>query len=245
MPAGEWLLLIHQIPPAPAYLRVKVRRRLHRLGAVALKNTVYVLPATDAHLEDLQWLASEIIGDGGDAAICVARFISGPSDAELARTRAGGDKAAAAPSGAASARPRGAIWVTRKDVFVDRMASAWLIKRFIDPAARFRFVEQARARRGSREIRFDMYGGEYTHAGDRCTFETLIEAFGMSDDRLTPIAQIVHDIDLKDGKFGRPETPGIAAVLQGIKSGTPRDAQRLERAALVFDGLYERLGSGR
>src|SRR5512147_832391 len=80
---GKWLLLIHQIPPKPAYLRVKVWRRLQSLGAVAIKNTVYVVPQNDETLEDFQWVAREIVEDGGEAAICAAAFIEGLSDQQV------------------------------------------------------------------------------------------------------------------------------------------------------------------
>src|SRR5215204_1738468 len=76
----RWLLLIHQIPPKPAYLRVKVWRRLQALGAVAIKNTVYALPFGDQTTEDLQWVLREIVAGGGDGTICEARFIDGLTD---------------------------------------------------------------------------------------------------------------------------------------------------------------------
>src|ERR1044071_3864168 len=79
----RWLLLIHQIPPRPAYLRVKVGRRLQGLGAVAVKNSVYVLPRGDDALEDFQWVRREIVAGGGDASVCEARFVEGLSDAAI------------------------------------------------------------------------------------------------------------------------------------------------------------------
>src|SRR5713101_987251 len=80
---ARWLVLIHQIPPKPDYFRVKVRRRLRRLGARPLKNSVYVLPLSEEALEDFQWLAREIVADGGDALVCEATFLEGMSDREL------------------------------------------------------------------------------------------------------------------------------------------------------------------
>jgi hypothetical protein len=143
--------------------------------------------------------------------------------------------------GAAAARPRGATWVTRSGVFIDRIASAWLIRRFIDPDARFRFVPAKGYRPAEGEIRFDMYQGEFTHVGDRCTFEMLLVHFGIDDAALEAIAEIVHDIDIKDGKFGRAETAGIAAVIRGIADDTPDDADRIERGGMVLEGLYRQL----
>jgi hypothetical protein len=81
--AGPWLLLIHQIPPKPDYFRVKVRRRLRRLGAVPIKSSVYALPATAEAREDFEWLAREIAQDGGEAAICEASFVAGLTDDQV------------------------------------------------------------------------------------------------------------------------------------------------------------------
>jgi hypothetical protein len=240
--ARQWLLLIHQLPPEPAYVRVKVRRRLQRLGAMPLKNSVYVLPETDENLEDFQWLANEIAADGGDATICSASMLSGVTDDELASLF---PRAATASSVQVSkettALPRGAVWVTREGVFVDRIASAWLIRRFIDPDADFRFVPAKGYRKKSGEIRFDMYQGEYTHVGDRCTFETLLREFRLTDPALRAIGEIVHDIDLKDEKFGREETPGVLAVMQGVALAMSDDADRISRGALILDGLYSQV----
>ena len=225
---------MHQLPPKPDYLRVKVRRRLQKLGAALVKNSVYVLPNTEESLEDFQWLANEIIGDGGEAAICAASWLSGLTDDDMQRilthpsdTDVAGD-----------ARPRGATWVTRKGVFVDRIASAWLIRRFIDPDARFKFVAAKDYKPLAGELRFDMYRGEYTHEGDACTFETLVRRFSLDDPALTAIAEIVHDLDLKDDKFERPEVSGILAVLKGLTAEVDEDEKRIARGSPVLEGLY-------
>lgn len=284
MPEGGWLLFIHQLPPKPDYLRVKVRRRLQRIGAVALKNSVYVLPDRLDTREDFEWLLREVVGDGGEATICRARMVAGTTDADLesafrrernaeyaeiereagrggsaerlrrrlegvmrndffeAPGRTAAERAIAGTVASAGTAPAGATWVTRAGVFVDRIGSAWLIRRFIDPAARFRFVTDQQATNPG-ELRFDMFGGEYTHEGDSCTFETLLDRFGLSDPALAAIAEIVHDIDLKEERYGRPETPGIESVLKGIALGADDDGQRLERGFSLFDGLYARLRS--
>ena len=130
---------------------------------------------------------------------------------------------------------RGATWITRPDVHVDRIASAWLIKRFIDPNARFAFGE---ARDGA--VSFDMFEGDYTHEGDRCTFETLLQRFGLEQDgALRAIAEMVHDVDVKDGKFGREETPGFERLIAGIVKLHARDEARIERGAELLNDLYE------
>jgi hypothetical protein len=275
-------LLIHQIPPKPDYLRVKIGRRLQRVGAVAVKNSVYVLPAGDQSLEDFQWIRSEIVDGGGDAVICRAGFVDGMADEDvraLFRAARAGDyqdiaDAARGVLEALAAHPddgtgasqgeeelrrlehrlsavaavdffdadegrqareavgavrlrlrsaaavsaetpggdefRGRTWVTREGVFVDRIASAWLIGRFIDPDARFKFVPARGYRPRKGELRFDMFEGEFTHEGDRCTFEMLLARFGLADPALVALGEVVHDIDVKDARFGREEAAGSA-----------------------------------
>jgi hypothetical protein len=137
------------------------------------------------------------------------------------------------------------VWVTRQGVYVDRIASAWLIRRFIDPDARFRFVRAKGYVPQDGELRFDMFEAEFTHEGDRCTFEVLLTRLDLNDKALTAIAEIVHDIDLKDTKFGREETGGIAHLITGLCQSSKDDAQRLARGAAVFDDLYEYFRKGR
>jgi len=131
--------------------------------------------------------------------------------------------------------PARRVWVTRPDVHVDRIASAWLIKRFIDRKARFVFGE-ARAD----AVSFDMFEGDYTHDGDRCTFEVLVQRFGLDQDAaLRAIAEMVHDVDLKDKKFGRDETPGFERLIAGIVKRNARDEARIERGRELLNDLYE------
>jgi hypothetical protein len=153
---------------------------------------------------------------------------------------------AAPPKPSASIPPgrglRSRTWVTRAGIHVDRMASAWLIRRFVDRDARFKFVAgHAHApRRG--DLRFDMSEAEFTHDGDLCTFEVLVRRFGADEPALVHLGQIVHDIDLKDGKFGRPEAPGLERLITGIVMRHARDEGRLKEACSVFDSLYESFG---
>lgn len=236
---GRWLLLIHQLPPHPAYLRVKVRRRLARLGAIALKNTVYALPWSDEAIEDFQWLRREIEAEGGEAVLWEGAPLDGRA------VEAIGSRHAA--SSAAAARSRrdglpnlsgGRVWVTRRDVHVDRIASAWLIRRFIDLKARFKFVSAKGYHPAANELRFDMFEAEFTHEGDRCTFETLLHRFGIRDRALKILAEMVHDIDCKDDKFGRPETAGVRRLIHGVTLSANKDERRLELGAAVLDSLY-------
>lgn len=153
--------------------------------------------------------------------------------------------AQAAPGGAERAKRAGALgkvqkrtWVTRKGVHVDRIASAWLIRKFIDPRATFRFVSSEKYRPEAEELRFDMFEAEFTHEGDRCTFEVLMQCVGLDDPALHPIAEIVHDIDLKDRKFGRQEAFGVARLIDGITMANRGDEERLVRGFAIFDDLY-------
>jgi len=239
-------MLIHRLPPKPDYLRVKVLRRLRRVGARALKNTVYLLPNTDEALEDFSWLRREIESEGGEATICEVRFVDGMSNAGVAAMwrDSGGHPSGIVDRDRGDQVPRGTTWVTRSGVAVDRMASAWLIRRFIDPDARFKFAPPRGYRPAAGELRFDMYDGDYSHEGDDCTFETLVRRFALDDPALRPLAELVHDIDCKDGKFGRGEASGIALVVDSIRQGTSDDAARLERGGALFDALYERWRAG-
>jgi hypothetical protein len=315
----RWLLLIHHIPPKPAYFRAKVGRRLQRLGAVPIKNAVYVLPSNEQTREDFQWVSREIAQEGGEATVCEANLVDGLSDerveglfqaaretdfgeiatearelarkplAELKNERRRAElevdlarrkkritevvaidffgapgreaaessiaaleerlrrstKAPAAPDGAPSkAKPRltdyqGRVWVTRKNVHVDRIACAWLIRRFIDSKARFKLVpgQGYVAKKG--EVTFDMFEADFTHVGDHCSFETIIDRFGLREAGLGALAEIIHDIDIKDGKFARAEAPGIAALVAGIAVSHADDLKRVEVGGQMFDALLE------
>jgi hypothetical protein len=312
LPAARWLLLLHQLPAKPAYLRVKVWRRLQGIGAVAVKNAVYALPATAEAQEDFEWLLREITQGGGEAIVCEARLVEGLADqevralfdrardedyqelakelravaaalgddpplerrveakAQLARLKARLSQVAAidffgadgreaaeglllelehrlhrdAPAGPVPAEGEdlgeltGRTWVTRAGVHVDRIASAWLIRRLVDPEARFKFVPAKGYVPGPGELRFDMFEAEFTHEGDRCTFEVLLGRLGLKEPALRAIAEIVHDIDLKDGKFARPEADGIRTLIAGICAATGDDEERLARGGAVFEDLY-------
>jgi hypothetical protein len=312
----RWLLLLHQLPAKPPYLRVKIWRRLQGLGAVSVKNSVYALPTGEQTLEDFQWLLREIEAGGGEGMICEANLVDGLSDhdvralfdaardadyeeiagelrafaADLERLDAAGTGekaditarlsrlrrryaeisavdffgatgrmtvegllsdlerrpvAGVEHRGESEAVPvqnedlTGKVWVTRQGVHVDRIACAWLIRRFIDSAARFKFVAAKDYDALPGEFRFDMFQGEFTHEGDKCSFEVLLDRAKLDDPALQSIAEIVHDIDLKDRKFGREQTAGIAHVIAGICTSQKEDLVRIERGSAVFDDTYE------
>jgi hypothetical protein len=154
----------------------------------------------------------------------------------LARGRPAERRAAGAPA----LRPRdfrGRTWVTRPRPGIDRMASAWLIRRFIDPRPRFRFAEQT-AGLDSSAVPFDMYGVELGHQGARCTFETLAERFGIESPAVRWLGRIVHDVDLRDNAFGLPEAPVVGALVEGLRQMYADDAELLERGSAVFEALH-------
>lgn len=128
----------------------------------------------------------------------------------------------------------GKKWVTRPRPYVDRLACTWLIRRFIDPNASIRFGVTPEAD----EIAFDMSEGQFTHSGNLCTFETMLLAFRFDEPELRKIAEIVHEIDLHDGKFVNQEIGGIDAVLTGWLLADVPDHDLKERGIALFEGLY-------
>jgi hypothetical protein len=117
------------------------------------------------------------------------------------------------------------------------LASAWLIKQFIDKRPRFYFVAEGETVEGA--IPFDMFGAEFTHQGEDCTFETMLNQFGLAGSKgLRAIAEIVHDIDLKDDKFHRLEAAGLHAIVDGLSKVLKNDRKLLQQSSVVFDGLY-------
>lgn len=131
----------------------------------------------------------------------------------------------------------GKTWVTQINIYVDRMASAWFIRRFIDEAASLKFVKGTRYQPGKEEIRYDMMEAEFTHQGELCTFEVLVHTFAADDEALHQLARVIHDIDLKEDAFGLAETPGVQALFDGIAATEPDDMKRVERAAAMLDEL--------
>lgn len=319
----EWILLIHQLPPSPTNLRVRIWRKLQKVGAVAIKNSVYILPATEKTHEDFQWLKQEIETAGGEASVFRAGSVEGATDdeivaafhkardeefasisaeldgltgairqqvrgkhlsagrlsaheteldklhAELERIAANDFFAATRRVAAFSAYERcqnalraaqgpsqkaiqsktnsqalsvasyqGKRWVTRRNLHIDRLASAWLIKQFIDKSPRFYFVAERETVEGA--IPFDMFGAEFTHHGEDCTFETMLKRFALTESKgLRELAEIVHDIDLKDDKFHRLEAAGLNAIIDGLSKVLRDDRKLLQQTGSVFDGLYE------
>lgn len=134
---------------------------------------------------------------------------------------------------------QGRTWVTRSGVHVDRIACAWLIRRFIDAKARFKFVDGRSYAPGAGELRFDMADAEFTHEADRCSFETLLLRAGLADDAaLVAIGEIIHDLDIGDARFNRPETSGLGAILSGVCASTDDDLQRIAQAGDALNQFH-------
>ncbi len=130
------------------------------------------------------------------------------------------------------------LWITRHRPGIDRVSSAWLIRRYIDPKARFVFGSDPSSQ--PEAIPFDMYCPEgFGHRGDHCTFETLCKEFAIRDSRVKRIAQIIHDADLGDEKFGRVEGQGLDSVLNGWAKQDMPDNELLQRGMTLIEGLYE------
>jgi hypothetical protein len=318
----EWILLIHQLPQKPTNLRVRTWRKLQTLGAISIKNSVYVLPFNERTNEDFAWLKQEIEAAGGEAAVFRSCSVEGATDEEIITSfrkerdedygkligefeglsgavreqRKSGSLSTAklgqyetemtklrqelekivatdffhASNGKKTqtafekclkelqavkgknnqtaehiknstklnpAEYQNRRWVTRKNLHIDRLASGWLIKRFIDNRPRFYFVTEGESVENG--ISFDTVGADFTHQGEDCTFETLIKSFGLDNDvALRQIAEIVHDIDLKDDKFNRLDATGVSSIIDGFTKLFPDDRRRLQQSGTLFDSLY-------
>jgi hypothetical protein len=128
-------------------------------------------------------------------------------------------------------------WVTRPRPHVDRLACAWLIRRFINPAAVIRYATQPEPD----EVAFDMSEAQFGHQGNLCTFETIMLAFGLTEPGLQVMAEIVHEIDLRDGLYTRPEIAGVDAILKGWLIVGLSDAELEAHGVALFEGLYATL----
>jgi hypothetical protein len=138
---------------------------------------------------------------------------------------------------------RGRTWATREHIHIDRLCSAWLIRRFIDPKARFVFAPESKL--PGNAVLFDVFGAEFSHHGEDCTFETLVKVFQLKDDALNALAEIVHDIDMKDQKFGRGEAAGLDLVVRALGASHGDDHKTLEAGAMVLDALYRNFANGK
>lgn len=310
----EWILLMYGLPVKASRERMSLWRKFKQLGAVSLKNSVYILPFTERTYENFQWLSQEIQSMGGEATLVRTKGIENLEDKEiiglfntardgdyreiimaceslLKKIARGKEEISAekdvlnkeltsigkklktlveidffnAPLGKEAnklllhctktlkakrqrlhpgALPplrkedfRGKKWVTRKRPHVDRLATAWLIRRFIDPKAEFLFQKTGDPLPGG-AIPFDMVGIEFSHQGEDCTMETMLKRFSIKDPAAWEIARIVHDADLKDGKYGKEEAKGLNLLLKGLMDLHDEDNTLLEEGIQLFECLY-------
>ncbi|HEX3232633.1 MAG TPA: chromate resistance protein ChrB domain-containing protein [Gemmatimonadales bacterium] len=129
-------------------------------------------------------------------------------------------------------------WITRPHPHVDRTACAWLLRRFVDPEAEFGFAEDTEAAAALGGTPFDMRGVELGHHQGRCSFESILLRYRLTDPALQEIAAMVHDADLDDEKFRSPEAPGLDAIVRGLGLVIPDDQELLRFTYRLYDGLY-------
>ena len=129
------------------------------------------------------------------------------------------------------------LWATRRGCHVDRTACVWLIRRYLDREAAFHFFgDPAEAPEGA-EL-FDVAGARLGHRGDDCSFETFLKDYGLEDAVLREIGEIVHDADLMDEKYGRPESDGLDAIVRGMQLALPDDEALTRHTDVLYDGLF-------
>jgi hypothetical protein len=313
-PGRRWLILVHQLPARPSNLRVRIWRRLQQVGAIVLRNSLYVLPATAEAREDFEWVRAEIAASGGHVSVFEASAVDRSTDPELItefrklrateyealadsiqrassagprqktrRAPADGERllrtmrerfsaiqsrdyfgapgrelveAALAGAERLKGRPavgvrapalrtkdyRGRTWVTRPRPGIDRFASAYVIRRFIDPAAKFSFADSPRGIRAA-QIPYDMSDVEFGHQGSHCTMETLMERFSIDDAALVALSHVVHDLDLKESRYGMPECTAVSRLVDGLRAQFDDDAELLEQGIVMIDALCRSFAS--
>lgn len=179
-------------------------------------------------VEQIDFVAAKGRSEALEAIVALEQLVLEPSPV-----------ASAAPNVLAVADFQRRRWVTRPRPGVDRMASAWLIRRFIDSRALFAFAE----RPGESDVPFDMYSGEFSHQGSLCTFEVLADRFGLRDAAVTRIGQIVHDLDMKETRYAPPEAPAVGRMVEGLRQVHPADGALLEQGILMFEALARSFSS--
>jgi hypothetical protein len=131
-------------------------------------------------------------------------------------------------------------WATRRGCHVDRTACVWLIRRYVDPEAEFFFVGDPEEAPEDAEL-FDVAGARLSHHGDACSFETFLVEYELADPVLAEIAEIVHDADLMDEKYGRPESEGLDTIIRGMQLALSNDEALTHHTDALYDGLYSYL----
>ena len=297
----KWFFFSFSVPSRLQGFRVKIWRRLNALGAVQIKNSIYVLPASEQSQEQLTWMGKETDEQGGESLIIANGNLLNIADSQVAaaftRTRdedyrALGEEILSVvaepdsqerlaalrklekrleairaidffPSGKGAALQklldeaqrahavpptvipqanaqcyRQKTWITRANPYVDRLASFWLIKRFIDPAPRIVFLQESEAVPiGPDVVSFDMPQADFTHVGGLITFEVLADAFGLAEQVPQRMREVIKAIDLEELDAAPAETPGIKRMLDGLVAANEDDHVRTEQALTFFDTL--------
>lgn len=308
----NWLVLSFSLPTKSQAIRVKVWRRLQTIGAVQVKNSLYVLPANTAHMEHFTWLAKEVEEAEGEALFfetdnirnmddkAIMNAFARERDADYAaldeelhaaltqardrelvtmdrellsarRKLARRFEATQArdffPSGkgtrtaallneliaildgrATDGEPEipllrredyiGKLWITRERPYVDRLASIWIVRRFLDPEARLAFVSsEVKTEKRDNTVRFDMAEAEFTHVGGRTTFEVMIASFGLEREVPAGLVAAIRAIDLEEMETAPSEAAGIKRILDGLHVSLPDDDALVASALTLLDAL--------
>ena len=297
----KWFFFSFSVPSRLQGFRVKIWRKLNALGAVQIKNSVYVLPANEQIQEQLIWMGKETDEQGGESLVIANGNLLNMADSQITAIftkardedyRALGEEMRAViaepdphervitlrklekrldalrtidffPSGkgaslqklldeaqrapveghpviplADAARYQQKTWVTRANPYVDRLASFWLVKRFIDPAPRIVFLQESEAvPAGPDVISFDMAHADFTHVGGLITFEVLADAFGLAAQVPQRMREVIKAIDLEAMDAAPSETPGVKRMLDGLVASHADDHVRTEQALAFFDTL--------
>jgi hypothetical protein len=208
--------------------RAASNRRPSGTRAPAIRRLMEVFRERLTGIEQIDFFGSA----GRDRIVTLLTRLEEHTSDKDVRTTAGRD---AGPTDAAGYQGR--LWITRPRPGVDRMASAWLIGRFIDPQARFGFAADRDAVPED-GLPFDMFGVEFSHQGEGCTFETLCAVFKIEEPPVARLSAIVHDLDLKDNRFGAPEAVTVGHVIDGLQLAHADDDTLLSQGMALFDALY-------
>ena len=211
----------------------KARSQLTRMDADKRRRTVEALELRLQTIRAIDFFPADAAGRAEREFLALARSLAPDSRARSRRA----DEATHART-----EYQQRTWVTRVRPGVDRLSSAWLISRFIDRQPTFVFASDPGDRPDA--VAFDMFGGGFAHEGDQCTFEVLQRRFCIADPKVSMVAQIVHDLDLKEERFRRPEAPGVAALVDGLRLAATSDDELVAHGIVLFEAIYRGLRPG-
>jgi hypothetical protein len=250
-PFHPGLVLLLRLPAGRSSGRVAVWRRLKRLGARPLVGSAWLLADDPETREGVEWLRADVEAEGGIAALLAAQPVDGRAGAALAALAR--PEAASAETGdplapLAPAEYQRRTWLTRPRPGVDRMASAWLIRRFVDPRARFAFAPRADAG-PPRAVPFDMFGAALGHQAGLCSFEVIARRFGVAAPGIARLGRLVRAVDLEEPFESPAEAALLERLVAGLRAEHADDRTLLAAGIEVFEKLHaaqpaERPGGG-